>query len=136
MKQISIFIENKSTRLKEATEVIAKAGINITAASLADTADFGVLRIVVNQTENAAKTLKETGYTISVNEVVGIEVEDRPGGLAEILKILSDNSLNVEYMYAFVEPTKGSAAMILRLEEFARGTQILKDAGVKFVPES
>ena len=136
MKQISIFIENKSNRLTEATEVIAKAGINITAASLADTADFGVLRIVVNDTEKAVRTLKERYYTISVNDVVGIEVEDRPGGLAEILKVLSDHSLNVEYMYAFVEPTRGSAAMILRLEEPERGTRVLKDAGVSFVPES
>ena len=136
MKQISIFLEDKSVRLTEATELIAQAAINIDAASLADSADFGILRLVVNNTEEAARVLKENGYTISINEVVGIEVANKPGGLAGVLKIASDNSLNVEYFYACVAQKKGKAGVIVRFEHPEKGVRVLKKAKIKLLPEN
>ena len=85
VEQIAIFVENKSGRLAEVTDILAKTGVNIRALSLADTADFGILRLIVNDTEKAKKVLKENGFTVRMNEVVAVEVPDRPGGLAGIL---------------------------------------------------
>src|SRR5512143_764081 len=103
VEQIYVFLENKAGRLAEVTRILGDAGINIRALSLADTSDFGILRLIVNDREKANAVLKENGFTVSKTEVVAVEVPDRPGGLSQILQTLDNNSINVEYMYAFVE---------------------------------
>lgn len=117
VEQISIFIENKSGRLAEIARTLGDAGINIRALSLADTTDFGILRLIVNDREKAKLILKEKGFTVSKTEVVAVEVPDRPGGLSEILQTLDSESINVEYMYAFVERCGENAVIIFRFDE-------------------
>jgi len=117
VEQISIFIENKSGRLAEITRILGDAGINIRALSLADTSDFGILRLIVNDVETAKAALKEKGFTVSKTEVVAVEVPDRPGGLSSLLQTLDTDQINVEYMYAFVERCGGNAVIIFRFDE-------------------
>ncbi len=117
VEQISIFIENKSGRLAEITRILGESTINIRALSLADTSDFGILRLIVNDGKTAAAVLKEQGFTVSMTEVVAVEVPDRPGGLSAILQTLDRELINVEYMYAFVERCGGNAVIIFRFDE-------------------
>jgi hypothetical protein len=126
VEQISIFIENKSGRLAEITRILGNADINIRALSLADTTDFGILRMIVNNVEDAKAVLKEKGFTVSKTEVVAIEVPDRPGGLAAILQTLDREQINVEYMYAFVERCGDNAVMIFRFDETEKAIEVLK----------
>lgn len=129
MEQISIFIENKSGRLAEVARLLGEAGVNVRALSLADTSDFGILRLIVNDREKAKQILKENGFTVSKTEVVAIEVPDRPGGLCEILQVLDKESINVEYMYAFVERCGENAVIIFRFDETEKAIQILLNRG-------
>jgi len=126
VEQISIFIENKSGRLAEITRILGDAGINIRALSLADTSDFGILRLIVNDGAKAATVLKENGFTVNMTEVVAVEVPDRPGGLSAILQTLDRNAINVEYMYAFVERCGGNAIIIFRFDETDKAIAVLK----------
>jgi hypothetical protein len=128
-EQISIFIENKSGRLAEITRILGDAGINIRALSLADTSDFGILRLIVNDREKAKTVLKEKGFTVSKTEVVAVEVPDRPGGLSEILQVLDSQGINVEYMYAFVERCGENAVIIFRFDETEKAISSLKSSG-------
>jgi hypothetical protein len=129
VEQISVFIENKSGRLAEIARILGEAGINIRALSLADTSDFGILRLIVNDRERAKTALKENGFTVSKTEVVAVEVPDRPGGLHQILKKLDSESINVEYMYAFVERSGENAVIIFRFDETDKAINILIDSG-------
>jgi len=126
VEQISIFIENKSGRLAEITRILGEAGINIRALSLADTTDFGILRLIVNDGAKANTVLKENGFTVSKTEVVAVEVPDRPGGLSAILQTLDLEAINVEYMYAFVERCGGNAVIIFRFDETDKAIAALK----------
>ncbi|HKL25430.1 MAG TPA: ACT domain-containing protein [Desulfuromonadales bacterium] len=132
--QISIFIENKSGRLAEVSRVLGEKGVNIRALSLADTSDFGILRLIVDNTDLAKATLKECGFTVSKTEVVAVEVPDRPGGLASILDILDKASVNVEYMYAFVERSAGNAVIIFRFDNVDDAIRILQEKGMTILP--
>lgn len=134
VEQISIFIENKSGRLAEVTRVLGSQGINIRALSLADTSDFGILRLIVDKTDQAKKTLKENGFTVSKTEVIAVEVPDQPGGLAGILKVLDDSRVNVEYMYAFVERCGGNAVIIFRFDDLDSAIRVLTTNGVNILP--
>jgi hypothetical protein len=129
VEQISIFIENKSGRLAEITRILGDAGINIRALSLADTSDFGILRLIVNDVETAKTVLKEKGFTVSKTEVVAVEVPDRPGGLSSLLQTLDAGQINVEYMYAFVERCGGNAVIIFRFDETDKAIGSLKGSG-------
>lgn len=133
VEQISIFLENKSGRLAEVTGVLASSGINIRALALADTADFGILRLIVNDRERAKSVLKENGFTVGKTEVVAIEVPDRPGGLAGILDSLKGGGINVEYMYAFVQKSGENAIIIFRFDEIDGAIAILQKAGVRIL---
>jgi hypothetical protein len=133
VEQISIFVENKSGRLAEVTEILAHHDINIRALSLADTADFGILRLIVNDTEKTKKILKDNGFTISQNEVVALEVPDRPGGLAKILRTLQGKGINVEYMYAFVRKCEGNAVLIFRFDEIEKAIDALQASGFRIM---
>ncbi|MCX6349260.1 MAG: ACT domain-containing protein [Candidatus Aureabacteria bacterium] len=131
--QLSIFLENRSGRLAEVTEILGKNGINIRALSLADTSDFGILRVIVNDPEKACAILRRDGFTVSETEVMAIEVEDRPGGLAGVLKILSGENVNVEYMYAFLEKFTENALIIFRIEEIERTAAVLRKHGIRIL---
>jgi hypothetical protein len=130
VEQISIFLENKSVRLAEVTQILAAAGVNIRALSLADTADFGILRLIVDRSDQAKQTLKEHGFTVGKTEVLAVEVPDRPGGLAKILQVLQGAGINVEYMYAFVQRSGDNAILIFRFDELDKAIQALTQAGV------
>lgn len=126
VEQISIFIENKSGRLAEITRVLGEAGVNIRALSLADTSDFGILRLIVNEAQKAKDVLKAKGFTVSMTEVVAVEIPDKPGGLSSILQVLDGQQINVEYMYAFVERCGGNAVIIFRFDETDKAISVLK----------
>jgi len=117
VKQLSVFIENRSGRLAAATRAMAEENINILALSLADTADFGILRLIVNDPEAGHAALKQAGFTVIVNNVLAVEVADKPGGLATILDALEKDEINVEYMYAFSSIRTKRAALIFRFED-------------------
>ncbi|MCD6405791.1 MAG: ACT domain-containing protein [Planctomycetes bacterium] len=128
--QISVFLENKTGRMADVTEILAQNDINIIALSVADTSEFGILRLIVNKPEEAYKMLKAAGFTAMTNFVIAVEVADEPGGLAKILRLLSDAVLNVEYMYAFVEPSTGRAALIFRFEKETEAVRTLQAGGI------
>lgn len=136
VEQISIFIENKSGRLAEITRILGEAGVNIRALSLADTTDFGILRLIVNDCAQANTVLKENGFTVSKTEVVAVEVPDRPGGLSAILQALDREVINVEYMYAFVERCGGNAVIIFRFDETDKAIDALKVHGFNMLEGS
>jgi len=130
IKQISIFVENRAGRLAEITDIIAQNNINIRALSIADTTNFGILRIIVDDTNRVEKILKENGMTVSVTGVISVCVEDKPGGLAKILKTLAAENIGIEYMYAFISRESADKAyVIMRIEEEFKAVEILKKAG-------
>ncbi len=133
VEQISVFLENKSGRLSEVTGILAETGVNIRALALADTSDFGVLRLIVDEKEKAVAALKDNGFTVGKTQVVAVEVEDKPGGLHRILEILKSNDLNVEYMYAYVKHTAQNAIMIFRFDNIAAAIQTLQAQGVTVI---
>jgi hypothetical protein len=131
--QISIFLENKKGRLFDVCNILGANGINIRALNIAETEEFGILRIVVNKPDLAVKVLKDNGFVAHLTDIVAVEVEDRPGGLAEILKILSEKDINVEYMYGFVEKTSDKALLVFRFDEIDKAIDVLKKGNVKIV---
>ena len=133
VEQISIFLENKAGRLSEVTRIFEEGRINIRALSLADTSDFGILRLIVNDNEKAKRLLKENGFTVRITEVVAVEVQDQPGGLHRILTALSKAGVNVEYMYAFVRQTSQNAVLIFRFDNTAAAAEVLRREGVPVI---
>ncbi|UCG79959.1 MAG: ACT domain-containing protein [Desulfobacterales bacterium] len=131
VEQISVFLENRAGRLAEITRVLGDAGVNIRALSLADTSDFGILRLIVNDNDKATAVLKERGFTVGKTNVVAVEVEDSPGGLNQILEILSKENINVEYMYAFVQHTGENAVIIFRFDDTDVAVKLLLDNNIK-----
>ncbi|WP_038057405.1 ACT domain-containing protein [Thermodesulfobacterium hydrogeniphilum] len=130
IKQISVFLENKKGRLYEALKAVADKNINIRALSIADTSEFGILRMIVNNPEEAKKALEENGFTTKITNVIAVGVKDEPGGLAEILKYLYDADINVEYIYAFVEKSKEKAVVVLKTNNLDKSISILQEKGV------
>ncbi len=133
VEQISVFLENKSGRLSEVTGILSEAGINIRAMALADTSDFGVLRLIVDTNDRAVAVLKENGFTVGKTDVVAAEVTDKPGGLHNILQILRAEGINVEYMYAYVRHTGQDAVMIFRFDNIQGAVDVLKKNGVTVI---
>lgn len=131
VKQISVFLENKSGRLAEVTKILGGSGINISALSIADTTDFGILRLIVNNPQKAEEILKENGFTVSCTEVIAIAVADKPGGLSVALDILDREALGIEYMYAFVGKTMDNALVILKVDEPEKARTALMAEGVE-----
>jgi hypothetical protein len=130
VKQISVFLENKKGRLADVTRVLAKEKVNIRALSLADTADFGVLRVIVGDNDKCLAVLKQNGFVAQVTEVVAVEVEDRPGGLSHILDVLDADGINVEYMYAYVEKSRSNAVVICKIDARERAVEVLNKKGI------
>ena len=134
VEQISIFLENKPGGLEEVTRILKDSGINIRTLSLADTTDFGILRLIVNDVDRASQVLKEQGFRISRTIVVAVEVPDRPGGLHGILEVLSKNGINVEYLYAFVERSGEHAVIIFRFDAPDKAIDVLQKNGLTVLP--
>ena len=134
VKQLSIFMENRASRLAEVVRLLGQAKINIRALSLADTSDFGILRLIVNDTDRAVKALRDAGHTVSLTEVIAVEVPDSPGGLASVLEPLRAAGVNVEYMYAFVEKATDKAVVIFRFENLDAALTVLNKAGISVLP--
>jgi len=132
-EQISVFLENKAGRLAEVTAILSEAEVNIRALALADTSDFGVLRLIVDNNAKAVEALKNRGFTVGRTDVLAVEVEDRPGGLHRILDMLHKAQINVEYMYAFVQHSGENAVMIFRIDNIDEAVRILEENKVKVI---
>ena len=135
IEQLSVFVENKPGRLVEALEALAGAGIDLRALSLADTADFGILRVIVDRPSHALEVLQEAGYLVKSSEVISVVVGDRPGGLASVLRVLADAGVDVEYTYAFVAHSHDKAFVILRVVDNDAAISVLKDNGVSLLAQ-
>jgi hypothetical protein len=133
VEQLAVFLENKSGRLAAITKILSDNGINIRALSVADTADFGILRIIVDQTDKAKQVLKDSGFTVGLTDVVAVEVADKPGGLSEVLAVLNQMEINVEYMYAFVEKSGQNAVIIFRFDDADTAIEVLQNADIKIL---
>lgn len=133
VQQISVFLENKSGRLANLTDVLGNSGINIRALSIADTSDFGILRLIVNKPADAARILKEAGFTVSTTDVIAVEVEDKPGGLAAVLKIMEAAGINIEYLYAFLEKSSNDALVVFRVEQIDEAVELLAKNNINVV---
>ncbi|MHB8898276.1 MAG: ACT domain-containing protein [Thermoguttaceae bacterium] len=128
--QVSLFLENKPGHLRSVVQILADAQINIVTLSLADTQQFGILRLIVEDWQTARSVLEKTGCVVNVTEVVATEVEDRPGGLAAVLKLLEQGQVNVEYMYAFTFGKGDRAVMVFRFDQPDAAIELLQQAGV------
>ncbi len=133
VEQISVFLENKAGRLSEVTRILTENRVNIRALSLADTSDFGILRLIVNDNNKAKEALRQHGFTVGKTDVVAVEVDDRPGGLHKILEILQKANVNVEYMYAFVQQSGNNAVIIFRFDNLDEAVKVLIREGVKVI---
>lgn len=129
IQQLSIFVENKSGRLAEITEALAQSNIDIRAMSVADTSDFGILRLIVDKPEEAVVAFREAGMTVSLTSVIAIGVNDRPGEFAKAVRLLADNGIDVEYIYAFISREKGKAFVILRVNNEDKAIELLSKSG-------
>jgi hypothetical protein len=134
IKQLSIFLENRTGRLTEVTRLFGKAGINITAFSMAESSDFGIMRVVLSDPETARKLLMDNGFTVNLNDVVCLYVPNTPGALAGALQILSEQNVSVDYMYAFA--LDDMARVVIRPNDIQRCVQVLRDANQKLVAAS
>lgn len=132
-KQISVFLENSSGRLAHVTRVLGNAGINIRALSIADTSDFGILRLIVNDPDQAYKILKESGFTVSETEVIAVRMPDSPGGLADVLDQMSDENINIEYLYAFLGVAGGEALVIFKVEDIKKAKEVFRSKSISYV---
>ena len=130
VEQISIFLENKPGGLEEATRLLKEADVNIRTLSMADTTDFGILRLIVDQYDKAREVLKSRGFTVGKTEVVAVEVPDRPGGLAGILEIFENSDVNIEYMYALTFGREDRAVLIFRFDKPDEAIARLRSAGI------
>ena len=130
IKQISIFLENKKGKLAEVTKLITEQGINIRAVSLAETTEFGILRLIVNDPDKCIKTLKANNFISQETDVIAVEIEDKPGGLNKILALFDSADINIEYMYAFIEKKKDNAIVIFRIDDSVKAIDALKANGI------
>jgi hypothetical protein len=133
LKQITVFLENKAGRLGEVTRVLAAGGINMRAMSIADTADFGILRIIVNDTEKAQQSLNAAGFTTRLTKVAAVEIEDKPGSLARVMELFEKSQVNIEYLYASLESKTGKAVVIFKLGDHDQGLKILEESGLSTI---
>lgn len=133
IQQISVFVENKPGRLAEITETLSSAAVDIRAISVADTSDFGILRVIVNQPEKAAEVLRAAGFTVSITSVIAVGISDCIGELSKALRLLAEHQIAVEYMYAFVSKEHGKASIILRVNDDDRAVNVLTEQGVSIL---
>ena len=135
VNQIAVFMENKRGELKRVTDALKAGKVNILTASIADTKDFGILRIITDDNENAKKVLRSNGFLISSDDLIGIEVAHEPGALADALAVLDNNGIDIEYLYSY-EKTDGSAYILFRVHDTEKTISILNKCGVKLIDKS
>lgn len=135
IRQISVFIENRPGRLLEVLNLLGGSSINVKALSLADSSDFGIVRLIVKGTDEAVALLKSNGFTLSVTNTIACVVEDKPGSLAQILKLLSDNNVNIEYMYGFTSPIEDKAVMVLRVSDIDEAQKLLAGSKIEMLSQ-
>jgi hypothetical protein len=133
INQLSLFLENKPGHLRTVCRALADAGVNILTLSLADTQQFGILRLIIREWEKARKVLEDAGSVVNVTEVVATEVEDRPGGLAAVLEVIDAAGLNIEYMYAFTFRRGDKAVLVFRFDDPDGAVKALQDSGVNVI---
>ena len=133
IKQLTIFVENKQGALVSITETLSKNDINIRALSIAETQEFGILRLIVNDEAKAEKILAEEGYLIKITDVVGVKIGDAPGKLSAALKVLDENKINMEYLYAFMARTEKHAYVVIRVEDNEMAETVLENAGFHII---
>ncbi len=136
LKQLTIFVENKQGALVNITSTLANHDVNIRALSIADTQEFGILRLIVNDNEKAMKTLTEEGYLIKTTDVVGVKIGDQPGKLSTALEVLDKNHINMEYLYAFMSRTEKHAYVVLRVENNKLAENALEAAGFHLITDA
>ncbi|WP_027722628.1 ACT domain-containing protein [Maridesulfovibrio zosterae] len=132
--QLSIFLENRAGRLAEVTRLLSENKVNIRALSLADTSDFGILRLIVSDFDTAQTVLKDAGFTVGKTSVVAVVVDDQPGGLHKLLEMLRSSGINVEYMYAFVQQSGSNAVIIFRFDRTDQAIEMLAENNIKTIP--
>ena len=131
IKQISLFVENRPGRTAKVAKTLSDAGVNIRALTIAEAGDFGVIRMVVDDPEKGYKVLKDNAFTVSMTDVLAVEMKDAPGGLYEIVNTLGQNNVNVDYAYAFVTAKAQRAMLILRVDDIVKARKVLGERGVK-----
>ena len=136
IKQLTVFVENKQGAIVSITETLSKHNINLRALSIAETQEFGILRLIVDNEATAERILAEEGYLIKITDVVGVKISDEPGKLSEALKVLDENKINMEYLYAFMTRTEKHAYVVIRVEDNVSAEASLKNAGFKIVTEA
>lgn len=136
LKQVSVFIENTSGRLCAIIKVLADNNIDIRALSMADTTNYGILRMMVDDSSKAVEVLHNAGFTASLTDVIGVSIGDRPGGLSDTLEALAQNGISVEYMYAFTEAEPGYAYVVLRIEDAQKAETVLTEKGIHILDGS
>lgn len=136
IKQLTVFVENKQGALVSITNTLSQHNINLRALSIAETKEFGILRLIVNDEATAEKILKEEGYLIKITDVVGVKIGDQPGKLSEALKVLDDNKINMEYLYAFMARTEKHAYVVIRVENNDTAEKTLLAAGFHLITEA
>ena len=136
IKQLSVFVENKQGALSQIISLLSNSGVNMRAVSIADTQDFGILRIIVNDMDLAINTLKDNNVIVRANHVIGVELKDKPGALSRVLSLLTAGGVNVEYMYAFVTPGSSDGAyLVLRAKHNEKAERILSENNIKMLSE-
>ena len=136
IKQLTVFVENRQGRVVSITKSLSANNINLRALSIAETEDFGILRLIVNDQETAMKTLSNEGYLIKETDVVGVKISDEPGKLTAALEVLDNEKINVEYLYAFMARTERHAYVVLRVEDNMAAENALVAAGFKLVTDA
>ncbi len=135
IKQLSIFVENKTGRLHSITSALSKSGINMRALSIADTTDFGILRLIVCDADKAKAVLADIGVISKITDVIAVMIDDKTGGLASVLDTVSDTGLAIEYMYAFLAKDSGRAMMVLKTDNDEKAEKTLTEKGIELVSQ-
>lgn len=137
VKQISVFLENKKGRLASLTQALAQGGVDLITLSIADTTQFGILRCIVNKPDLAADIIRQNGFTVNITRVLAVEVEDKPGGMAAVLKILKDGDIGVEYLYSFVRRPAQCAWAVFKVEDdlLEKTVALLKENSIRILSE-
>jgi hypothetical protein len=135
IKQISVLIENESGQAYKPIKVLGEAGVDVCAVSVGDTVDFGILRMITRDNENAVKVLKKAGFTVNLADLIGAVVEDHPGGLANLLAVFEKENINIEYFYSFIASKGEEAIMFFKVEDIAPALEKLKSHNVRLVEE-
>ena len=136
IKQLTVFVENRQGTMVSITDTLSKHNVNLRALSIAETEDFGILRLIVNDEETAEKVLREEGYLIKITDIVGVKIGDAPGKLSAALKVLDDNKINIEYLYAFMARTEKHAYVVIRVEDNDAAEAALTSAGFHLVTDA